>query len=434
MFSRYFRPFIRSHRHVWLALHVSFRRFILAGFSNRYCLRGVATLTPLLLLRSAHCKPKEKDDQEANRPTRKRNMSKVKYETSLEGKARHYLNSLKVRWEQLHQIPGIFEYQLQKSPQVRLIPGSHGFYAELNTERSVKRRSPQTIENLNPSFKPKHFNFNKVDALEVMMTIDEDQSRPAVQMIINKSPLSKYHTLICPEVEKNHVQRLNREALAFCITFMRNIDDRNMRMGYNSPGALASVNHLHFHLLHMPKDLYVDTVAMDELVDGYVYRLSRRAPTEAICVVFGARDSEEDCEKKVGQLYELAMWMCKNNMPHNLFITPDRRPGKNGDVLVFVFARSEYCANKELTAFNVGFCELAGYIPLPGEEETPTKDLSLNPTASFTDQEKMKNITEAEVLRRIRSVIGDAPKAVYEEITKIVEGRGEDLLDLPFTI
>ncbi|XP_039489034.1 GDP-D-glucose phosphorylase 1 [Drosophila santomea] len=413
MFSRHFAAFLRFNRHIARKYSAHFRSFLATGFSNRFSLK-VATLLPLVVLRSADCR--QKDDQDVKRPGRRRTMSKVKYETSLEGRAQLYLNAMKVRWDQLHNVPGLFSYQLQKSPQNRKIPGYWGFYAELNADRNLKRRRPQTIESLNPTFKHMMFNFNKVNAQEVIMTIDDAHGSPEVQMIINKSPITKYHTLICPEVGKNHVQRITRDALQFCITFMRSIDDKDMRMGYNSPGALASVNHLHFHLLHMPQDLYIDQAPLDELTGGYVYRLSRRAPTEGICIVFNENDSEEQVAEKVDQLYMLAMWMCKNNMPHNLFLTQDRRPGQSGNLKVFVFARSEYCVNKDLADFNVGFCELAGYIPLP-------------------DADKMENLTELQVLFRIRTITGNAPKAVYEEITHIVEGSQDlTLWDQPLTI
>ncbi|XP_017133794.1 GDP-D-glucose phosphorylase 1 [Drosophila elegans] len=412
MFSRHFRAFFRIHRHVFQTFRAHFRSFRFSGF-HKSCFLRVGTLLPLVILRSAECS--QRDDQEVRRSSRKRTMSKVRYETCLEGRAQNYLNAIKVRWEQLHKIPGLFSYQLHKTPQCRRIPGHWGFYTELNADRSLKRRRPQTIENLNPTFKPTMFNFNKVNAQEVIMTIDDAFGSPEVQMIINKSPITKYHTLICPEVGKNHVQKITRDVLDFCITFMRSIDDKNIRMGYNSPGALASVNHLHFHLLHMPQDLYIDQAPLEELVGGHVYRLSRRAPTEAICIVFNKEDNTEQVEEKVDQLHKLAMWMCQNNIPHNLFITQDRRKGKSGDVQVFVFARSEYCVNKDLVDFNVGFCELAGYIPLP-------------------DPDKMENLTELQVLYRIRTVTGEAPKAVYEEITKIVEGCEQSLWDLPLTI
>ncbi|XP_043646756.1 GDP-D-glucose phosphorylase 1 [Drosophila teissieri] len=413
MFSRHFAAFLRFNRYAARKYSAHFKSFLKAGFSNRFSLK-VATLMPLVIFRSADCT--QKDDQDVKRPGRRRTMSKVKYETSLEGRAQLYLNAMKVRWDQLHNVPGLFSYQLQKSPQNRKIPGYWGFYTELNADRNLKRRRPQTIESLNPTFKHMLFNFNKVKAQEVIMTIDDAHGSPEVQMIINKSPITKYHTLICPEVGKNHVQRITRDALQFCITFMRSIDDKDMRMGYNSPGALASVNHLHFHLLHMPQDLYIDQAPLDELAGGYVYRLSRRAPTEGICIVFNENDSEEQVAEKVDQLYMLAMWMCRNNMPHNLFLTQDRRPGQSGNLKVFVFARSEYCVNKDLADFNVGFCELAGYIPLP-------------------DADKMENLTELQVLFRIRTITGNAPKAVYEEITNIVDGSQDlTLWDQPLTI
>ncbi|KAH8270118.1 hypothetical protein KR018_004203 [Drosophila ironensis] len=418
MFFRHFWPFFRARHTAWVTFSARFRNFSSAdGPVNRCSLKGVATLLPVFLFRSVHCKPKEVEDKESSskRAARKRNVTKVKFEMRLESKAQHYLNSLKVRWEQLHSIPGLFSYQLQKAPEIRRLPGSHGFITELNTERSTNRRYPQTIENLNPTFKTTLFNFNKVDPLEVMMTIDDAEGSPEVQMIINKSPLTKYHTLICPEVEKNHIQRLNLEALQFCVTFMRNIDDDSMRMGYNSPGALASVNHLHFHLIHLPHTLYVDRVALEKLTGNYVYRLGRRAPTEGLCFVFANKDTDEEVADKVDKLYQIAMWMCKFNMPHNLFITQDRRPGKEGDVLVFLFARSEFCVSKDLADFNVGFCELAGFIPMP-------------------DRDKMKDITEAEVLQRIRTVTGDAHKSVYVEMKRIVEGCEDDLEDNPFLV
>lgn len=58
-------------------------------------------------------------------------MSKVMYEMSLEGKAQKYLDALKENWEELHRTPGMFAYQLQKTPNRRKIPGSYGFYTEV---------------------------------------------------------------------------------------------------------------------------------------------------------------------------------------------------------------------------------------------------------------------------------------------------------------
>lgn len=82
-----------------------------------------------------------------------------------------------------------------------------------------------------------------------------------ISMIINKSPLTQYHTLICPDVQLGLQQRITLKALNFCVDLLMSLlkeDERNFRIGYNSPGALASVNHLHLHLMFIERDLYID--------------------------------------------------------------------------------------------------------------------------------------------------------------------------------
>ncbi|KAH8302505.1 hypothetical protein KR044_007561 [Drosophila immigrans] len=332
-----------------------------------------------------------------------RTTSKVKYDKSIDSKAQHYLNALKVRWMQMHETPGLFAYQLRDERFNRQLPGKHGFHVELNADRSLKRRAPQTIDNLNPTFKPTQFNFNKVDAMEVMLTIDDLKDKCEVQMIINKSPLTKFHSLICPNVTHNLVQRVTPASLGFCINFLRNIDDPQMRMGYNSPGALASVNHLHFHLLSMPQDLYIDNVNLQEIAGGYAYRLNKESPTEAVCFVVRAKDDDADVLAKVKNIHQLTEWLCNNNLPHNIFITQQKN---SSDLRVFVFVRDKFCVSKDVTAFNVGFCELAGFIPL-------------------SDEEKVNNLTETMVIERIRSVTGDAYDAVYDKVRRIVDGTDD---------
>lgn len=235
---------------------------------------------------------------------------------------------------------------------------------QLNTDRSLKRRAPQTIESMRTAFKPTLFNFNLVDDLEVMLTIDDARTGSEIRMIINKSPITHFHTLIVPDIKNNLIQRVTPAALTFCINFMRNIDDPNIRIGYNSPGALASVNHLHFHLLAMPLGMYIDKVKLEELTGGYAFRLAKESPTEGICFVFSNKDDEETMREKIGNIHRLTEWLCDNNLPHNIFITQDH---KTNNVRLFVFVREKYCINKNVKAFNVGFCEIVGFIPLGGE-------------------------------------------------------------------
>lgn len=81
-----------------------------------------------------------------------------------------------------------------------------------------------------------------------------------VLFLINNSPLTKYHLLIVPEVGSNHPQVMTLQCLTLALEIMNSTCDRAIRLGYNSPGALASVNHLHLHLLHVEHELYVEVV------------------------------------------------------------------------------------------------------------------------------------------------------------------------------
>lgn len=85
------------------------------------------------------------------------------------------------------------------------------------------------------------------------------QEDTEISFIINNSPLTKYHTLICPNVERMLPQRITLDALRFCADFLLSLEGNHyFRIGYNSPGALASVNHLHLHLMLIEQKLYID--------------------------------------------------------------------------------------------------------------------------------------------------------------------------------
>lgn len=81
--------------------------------------------------------------------------------------------------------------------------------------------------------------------------------------LVNNSPLTENHVLICPDLKANRPQILNQSAVEFSIDVLRQFDDRRYRIGFNSPGAWASVNHLHMHLLKIEEELYIERVVSD---------------------------------------------------------------------------------------------------------------------------------------------------------------------------
>lgn len=122
----------------------------------------------------------------------------------------------------------------------------------------MKRRKPEKFESITPSFNENEFNFNKIDENEVLLV--KEISGVPVLFLINNSPLTKYHLLIVPDVKAKSPQIMTLKCLELGLQIMRSTEDRTIKLGYNSPGALASVNHLHLHLLCLPQELYVEFV------------------------------------------------------------------------------------------------------------------------------------------------------------------------------
>lgn len=122
----------------------------------------------------------------------------------------------------------------------------------------MKRRKPEKFESITPSFKTNEFNFNKIDEKEILLV--RDVNRVPVLFLINNSPLTKFHLLIVPDVKANNPQIMTLQCLQLALEIMTSTSDKSIRLGYNSPGALASVNHLHIHMLCIEQELFVEVV------------------------------------------------------------------------------------------------------------------------------------------------------------------------------
>lgn len=119
------------------------------------------------------------------------------------------------------------------------------------------RRKPQKILSVTPAFNPDGFHFNKVKPEEVLFEL-EVKDGFQVDFLVNSSPLTINHCLLCPNRHLNLSQILNADSISFALAFLAKIKDSGFKIGFNSPGALASVNHLHLHLMQIDVELFVE--------------------------------------------------------------------------------------------------------------------------------------------------------------------------------
>lgn len=149
------------------------------------------------------------------------------------------------------------------------------YFFQLNIERTTMRREPQKITSIVQPFDKNAFNFNKVNKCEILIEckcqLNEYYSFELFTFLINNSPLTKYHSLICPKLNENLSQILTKQSIEFAIDVLYGFHDRFYRIGYNSLGAFASVNHLHLHLLYIEQKLYIeDAVCVFHLLYTYI--------------------------------------------------------------------------------------------------------------------------------------------------------------------
>lgn len=281
---------------------------------------------------------------------------------------------------------GLFRYHLGDL-QTRVLPGSHGYVAQLNIQRGVERRKPQEILSVQQAFNAKQFNFNKINPEEVILEMtkaaeqetalqENGQSHRHCRMVVlvNVSPLEFGHCLFVPDPSCCFPQILTRFAIQVGIECVLLSSDPGFRVGFNSLGAFASVNHLHLHGYYLSHELRIETVSVKPLVpERGFYRLLDSPPG---FLFYAESDSVDRVARTICEVTDL---LVDGNIAHNLFLTRGCQPcsciqhekdqySRKG-VRIAVWPRKTCFGAKEESAFNVALCELAGHLPFKNKED-----------------------------------------------------------------
>ncbi|CAI6006055.1 unnamed protein product [Closterium sp. NIES-64] len=232
-------------------------------------------------------------------------------------------------WEKKFQ-EGLFRYDVTAC-ESKVIEGRLGFIAQLNEGRHSKKRPTEfRVDKVLQAFDAGKFNFTKVGQNEMLFRFEEgkdEESRfyeaavveesPSL-MVINVSPIDYGHVLLVPRVLDKISQRMDESSLLMALRLASEVNDPAFRIGYNSLGAFATINHLHFqaYFLDLPfaieraslKEIAASTneVKVGELVDYPVKTLVFQA---GACLEQMASAAAAACCK-----------LQEGNIPFNLFI------------------------------------------------------------------------------------------------------------------
>lgn len=281
---------------------------------------------------------------------------------------------------------GLFRYHLS-ALETRVLPGPYGFVAQLNIKRGTERRKPQEILSIKQEFNGKQFNFNKISPDEVLFemvkgrdggpALPDDGLAPSPSkmfVMINVSPLEFGHCLFVPDPSRCFPQILTKSTIRISMESVLLSSDPSFRVGFNSLGAFASVNHLHLHGYYLDHELKIESIPVEPLLPEKGLYLSQRFPGG---FVFYA---EAHTVVKVAEVVcQVTDFLVDNNVAHNLFLTRGCPPYscaqsnkdcqlRNG-VRIVIWPRMACFGAKEESAFNVALCELAGHLPFKNKED-----------------------------------------------------------------
>uniref|UniRef100_A0A2A4K8G0 GDP-D-glucose phosphorylase 1 n=1 Tax=Heliothis virescens TaxID=7102 RepID=A0A2A4K8G0_HELVI len=260
---------------------------------------------------------------------------------------------------ELHKNTDIFRYKIDNLEE-RIVDGK--YLLQLNPDRQSKRRTPEEMNSIQQPFDEKKFHFNKVSPDEVLFSI-ESEDADTHTVLVNVSPISRYHSLICPSVIKCLPQVVTLESLQLVVQIMSLVEDRDMRIGFNSMCGFASVNHLHYHILVEKNLLCVEKVKWHH-IKGSTYRLDKSYPAPAFCFELQKKSSAQTLK----EVWKVLEYFLNKSIAHNILLTK-RKLGGNGDVSIIIWPRKSTTGAKKLAAFNVAVLELSGWFPIYDVEE-----------------------------------------------------------------
>ncbi|KAM6937845.1 GDP-D-glucose phosphorylase 1 [Xenentodon cancila] len=281
---------------------------------------------------------------------------------------------------------GLFRYRLGDL-ETRILPGPNGYVAQLNIQRGTERRKPEKILSIQQEFDAGQFNFNKINPDEVIFEMmkdaygdttlrDEGQmSEPCgVVVLINVSPLEFGHCLFVPDPSRCFPQILTRSAVQVGIESVLLSSDPGFRVGFNSLGAFASVNHLHLHGYYLDRELKIESMPVKTLIPEKGFYRVQDFPGGFLFYT-----ESEDVAKVAKAICHVTDFLVKDNIAHNLFMTRGCPPcsclqSKNDNSLrngvrIAIWPRTSCFGAKEESAFNVALCELAGHLPFKNKKD-----------------------------------------------------------------
>ncbi|CAI9773427.1 unnamed protein product [Fraxinus pennsylvanica] len=293
-----------------------------------------------------------------------------------------FLDSLLLgEWEDRMQ-RGLFRYDVTAC-ETKVIPGGYGFIAQLNEGRHLKKRPTEfRVDKVLQPFDENKFNFTKVGQEEVLFQFepsddDEVQFLPSAPIdvenspsvvAINVSPIEYGHVLLIPRILECLPQRIDRESFLLALYMAAEAGNPYFRLGYNSLGAFATINHLHFQAYYLAVPFPIEKAPTGKITttqNGVKISNILNYPVRSL--VFEGGNTLEDLSNVVSGS---CICLQDNNIPYNVLISDSGRR-----IFLFPQCYAEKQALGEVspelldTQVNPAVWEISGHMVLKRKED-----------------------------------------------------------------
>ncbi|KAG1328151.1 putative GDP-L-galactose phosphorylase 1 [Cocos nucifera] len=236
---------------------------------------------------------------------------------------------------------GLFRYDVTAC-ETKVIPGEHGFIAQLNEGRHLKKRPTEfRVDRVLQPFDHKKFNFTKVGQEEVLFRFEAGSdsmsqffesapvgsTNPPNVVAINVSPIEYGHVLLIPRVLECLPQRIDPESFLVALHMAAEAASPYFRLGYNSLGAFATINHLHFQAYYLAMPFPVEKAPTERIMitkssSESGVKISQLLNYPVRGLVFEGGNTLRDLSDVVASS---CMCLQRNNIPFNLLISDSGR-------------------------------------------------------------------------------------------------------------
>jgi len=287
-----------------------------------------------------------------------------------------FLHKLFREWDD-RKARGLFHHDITAC-ETKVLPGEHNFVATLIEGRDQKKRPTEFgMNQVIQPFDSGKFNFTKVRPEEVIFRFQETENEPAQYfdgaprsvlaspsaILINVSPIGYCHALLIPRIQECLPQRIDQESFLLAMYVAREARDRFFRVGYNSLGAFATINHLHFQAYYLKVQYPVEKAPTEKLTvlrNGVSISQLMQYPVSGFA--FEGGTGLEDLSTVVSNA---CIFLQENNRPFNVLISES---GKRVFLLLQCYAEKQALgkASQEFLdmRINPAVWELSGHLVL----------------------------------------------------------------------